>query len=90
MYVVGFRTDIGPGRMMDDETEEIFCSEVIVSLKLHEGNEIKGNTVTCVSYDNETGLATVMFERPISQSLAETLLSKNDIFLFDGFEDDIE
>lgn len=90
MLVVGFRTDIGPGRMMDEETEEQFCLDVVVSLKLYEGNEITGNNVTCVSYDNETGMATIMFDRPMSQSLAETLLSKDDIFLFDGFDGDHE
>lgn len=90
MNVIGFRTNIGPGRLDDNETEEQFCSEVAVSLKLHEGNELKGNDATCVSYDNETGYALVMFERPISESLAETLLNKSDIFIFEDFEDDDE
>lgn len=88
MYVIGFRTNIGAGRMIDDETEQQFCSDVVVSLKLTEGTEITGNDVTCTSYDNKSGMSTVMFDRPISQSLAETLLSKDDIFLFDDFDED--
>ena len=90
MLVIGFKTNIGPGRRMDEETEEQYCSAVIISLKLHEGTEITGNNITCISYDNETGMATVMFERGVSESLAETLLSKNDIFIFDELEDEDE
>ena len=90
MKVIGFRTNIGPGRLADDETEDAFCNEVVVSLKLHEGTEIKGNDATCISYDNESGFAVVIFERPISESLAETLLNKNDIFLFDEDAGDSE
>ena len=88
MNVVGFRTNIGPGRIEDDDTEEDFCRECVVFLKLTEGTVINGNDLHVISYDNETGMATAMFERPISEMTAETLLDKNDIFLFGDFDED--
>ena len=87
MNVIGFRTNIGPGRMVEGETEDAFCGECHVLLKLHEGNIIEGNTITVTSYDNDTGMSTVMFERPISQSTAETLLDRHDIFIFDDIDE---
>ena len=87
MNIIGFRTNIGTGRMEEGETEEGFCGECHVFLKLHEGNIIEGNAINVTDYDNDTGMATVMFERSISQATAETLLDRHDIFLFDGFDD---
>jgi len=87
MNVLGFRTNIGPGRIEDGGTEEEFCLECKVLLKLYEGNVIEGNDLYVTSYDNETGWATAMFERPISEMTAETLLSKDDILIFGGFGD---
>lgn len=86
MKVIGFRSNIGAGRMMDGETEEQFCKECRVFLRLSEGNIVEGNDMTVTSYDNETGMATVMFERPMMQSTAETLLDEDDLFLFGDFD----
>ena len=88
MNVIGFRTNIGPGRLEDGDTEDDFCLECKVFLKLFEGNVIEGNDLFVTSYDNETGMATAMFDRPISEMTAETLLDKNDIFIFGDLDED--
>lgn len=83
MRVKGFRTYIGQGLMRPDEAEEDFVVDLIVKLKLLEGNEIGGIGMKVASYDNRSGYATVMFDRPITEVTAKTLLDDDDLFIFE-------
>lgn len=89
MKATGFRTNIGKLRMTGDEASlEEFCASLDVTLTLEEGVELSGNQIRVTNYDNDTGMATIMFERSISVLAAEAILSPDDIILFGGFGDE--
>jgi hypothetical protein len=82
MRVRGFIQNIGPGQMMDGENMDEFLSRCKLNLVLPEGNLLTGVKLSPSSYDNDTGIATIMLDKEMSQEFAEIILGKHGIFIF--------
>lgn len=86
--VIGFMTYVGHDVLSDGQTVEEFCSNCDIKLRLAEGNVIGGIEMTAVNYVPESGLVTVLFDRAIMKSVAETLLGEDDLLIFGNFLSD--
>ena len=82
MRVRGFIQNIGPGQMLDSENMDEFLSRCELNLMLPEGNVISGIKLSASSYDNDTGVATIMFDKEVTHEFAEIILGKHGIFIF--------
>jgi hypothetical protein len=81
--VKGFRRNIGANQMLPGETLSEFKKDCVLKLSLIEGNVLGNFKLSVLSYNNDTGLASIVFDRSISMPAAETLLDKDDLFLFE-------
>lgn len=83
MKILGFYKYLGPGLMPDGMTLGEFCENYQVSFRLSDGTELGGIRLDIVEYDNDSGYATVLFDRSLSEISARTLLDDEDLLIIE-------